>query len=227
MKPPSLILTIAKKSVHLLFGYALYGLGIVMTLNANKGLAPWGVFHQGISFQLGISMGAATQIVGAVVILMDIAFGERIGWATLANVVFIGLFIDLFNYSGWVPVFENAWAGYAEMLAGTALMAMATYVYLSAQLGAGPRDGVMIALTKRSPMPVGLIRNLIEIGVLIVGYFLGGTVGLGTLVMAVGFGRLIQLIFNWFKFDVRQVRHRYVDEDIALLYRRFRSGKAG
>ena len=227
MKSPSLILTIAKKTVHLMFGYALYGLGIVMTLNANKGLAPWGVFHQGLSNQFGITMGAATQLVGVIVIIMDIFFGERIGWGTLGNVIFIGFFIDLINKNGWVPVYENTWAGYGEMLAGTAVMAMATYVYLSAQMGAGPRDGMMIALTKRSPMPVGLIRNLIEIAVLIAGYFLGGTVGLGTLVMAVGFGRLIQLIFQWFKFDVRQVRHRYVDEDIALVYNRIKNGKTG
>jgi len=89
------------------------------------------------------------------------------------------------------------------------------------------RDGMMIALTKRSRMQVGMIRNLIEIGVLIIGYFLGGTVGLGTLFMALVFGRLIQLVFLWFKFDVRQVWHRYVDEDIALLFQRFRSRKAG
>jgi uncharacterized membrane protein YczE len=86
---------------------------------------------------------------------------------------------------------------------------------------------MMIALTKRSRMQVGLIRKLIEIGVLVGGYFLGGTVGLGTLFMAVVFGRLIQLVFQWFKFDVRQVRHRYVDEDFALLFQRLRGRKDG
>jgi len=227
MKSSSLPATIAKKTVHLMIGYALYGLGIVLTLNANKGLAPWGVFHQGLSLQLGITIGTATQLVGIAVIVLDIIFGERLGWGTIGNVIFIGFFIDLINSRGWVPVFENTWAGYAEMLVGTMVMALATYVYLSAQLGAGPRDGMMIALTKRSRMPVGMIRNLIEIGVLIIGYFLGGTVGLGTLFMAVVFGRLMQLVFQWFKFDVRQVRHRYVDEDIALIYNRIKNGKAG
>lgn len=227
MKPSSLPATIAKKTVHLMTGYALYGLGIVLTLNANKGLAPWGVFHQGLSLQLGITIGTATQLVGIAVIVLDIIFGERLGWGTIGNVIFIGFFIDLINSRGWVPVFENVWAAYGEMLVGTIIMALATYVYLSAQLGAGPRDGMMIALTKRSRMPVGMIRNLIEIGVLIIGYFLGGTVGLGTLFMAVVFGRLMQLVFQWFKFDVRQVRHRYVDEDIALIYNRIKNRKAG
>jgi uncharacterized membrane protein YczE len=227
MKSSSLILTIAKKTAHLMFGYALYGLGIVLTLNANKGMAPWGVFHQGLSNQFGITIGTATQLVGIAVIILDIIYGERLGWGTIGNVIFIGFFIDLINNSGWVPVYQNTWAGYGEMLVGTIVMALATYVYLSAQLGAGPRDGMMIALTKRSRMQVGLIRNLIEIGVLVAGYFLGGTVGLGTLFMAVVFGRLLQLVFHWFKFDVRQVRHRYVDEDIALLFQRLRSRKAG
>lgn len=226
MKSSSLLATIARKTVHLMAGYALYGLGIVLTLNANKGLAPWGVFHQGLSLQFGITMGTATQLVGIAVIVLDIIFGERLGWGTIGNVIFIGFFIDLINSRGWVPVFENVWAGYGEMLVGTIVMALATYVYLSAQLGAGPRDGMMIALTKRSRMPVGLIRNLIEIGVLIIGYFLGGTVGLGTLFMAVVFGRLLQLVFQWFKFDVRQVRHRYVDEDITLIYNHIKNGKA-
>jgi len=226
MKSSSLALTIAKKTAHLMLGYALYGLGIVLTLNANKGMAPWGVLHQGLSLQFGFTIGAATQIVGIFVIMMDLILGERVGWGTIGNVIFIGFFIDLINKNGWVPVYQNTWAGYGEMLVGTAVMALATYVYLSAQLGAGPRDGMMIALTKRSRMQVGLIRNLIEIGVLIAGYFLGGTVGLGTLFMTIGFGRLIQLFFHWFKFDVRQVRHRYVDEDFALLFQRFRSKKA-
>jgi len=227
MKLQTTLTTIAKKAVHLMFGYALYGLGIVMTINAHQGLAPWGVFHQGLSIQLGITMGAATQIVGAAVIILDILFGERVGWGTIGNVIFIGFFIDMFMLNNLIPIFENTAASYSMMVLGTVIMALATYVYLSAQLGAGPRDGMMIAFTKRIPLSVGLIRNLIEVTVLAAGYFLGGSVGLGTLVMAIGLGRLIQLAFRIFKFDVRQVRHRYVDEDFVLLFNRIKNGKAG
>jgi uncharacterized membrane protein YczE len=104
------------------------------------------------------------------------------------------------------------------MLAGVFVMALATYSYLSAQLGAGPRDGLMIAMTKRINLSVGWIRNIIEVVVLIAGYFMGGSVGFGTLFMAVLFSRFIQLVFKLFKFDVRQVRHRYIDQDFALLF---------
>ena len=218
---------ITKKSIHLMAGYALYGLGIVMTLNANQGLAPWDVFHQGLSNQLGISMGTASQITGAAVLIMDMLFNERVGWGTIGNVIFIGFFIDLFMLNHLVPIFENTLASYALMASGMCVIALATYLYLSAQLGAGPRDGLMIALTKRIPFPVGLVRNIIEITILAVGYFLGGSVGFGTLFIAVGMGRLIQIAFSIFKFNVRQVRHRYVDEDFALIFNRLKNGKTG
>ncbi len=227
MKPISSLTILLQKIIRLMAGYALYGLGIVMTLNANQGLGPWDVFHQGLASQLGITIGTASQITGAAVVLMDILFNERIGWGTIGNVYFIGFFIDLFMLNNLVPIFENTLASYALMFAGMCVIALATFVYLSAQMGAGPRDGLMIALTKRAPLPVGLVRNLIEFTILAVGYFLGGTVGLGTLFMALGLGRLIQLSFNFFKFDVRQVRHRYVDEDFARFFTRLKNGKTG
>lgn len=227
MKTYSFLILLVKKTIHLMAGYALYGLGIVMTLNANQGLSPWDVFHQGLSNQIGITIGTASQIVGAAVVIMDILFNERIGWGTILNVIFIGFFVDLFMLNGFVPKFNNIFASYALMFAGMCVIALATFLYLSAQLGAGPRDGLMIALTKHLPLPVGLVRNLIELFILAAGYLMGGSVGFGTLFIALGMGRLIQVVFNLFKFDVRQVRHRYVDEDLSLIFNRLRNGKAG
>lgn len=226
MKSSSRVMSLARKATLLFLGYALYGLGIVLTINARQGLSPWDVFHQGLSLRLDITMGAASQIVGAAIVILDIFLGERIGWGTVGNVIFIGVFIDFFMISHPLPEFEHMAAAYAEMALGIIVIALATFVYLSAQMGAGPRDGMMIALTKRLPLPVGLIRNLIEISVLTAGYFLGGTVGLGTLVMAIGLGRVMQIIFRWFKFDVRQVRHRYVNDDLALLINAIRNHKS-
>lgn len=208
-----------------MIGYFLYGLAIVLTVNANQGLDPWGVFHQGLANQLHITMGAATQIVGLVILVLDFIFGERIGWGTVGNVIFIGTFIDLINFYHWIPVASNLAAGYGMMFVGLAVMALATFSYLSAQLGAGPRDGFMIAITKRINLSVGLIRNIIEVFVIIAGYFMGGSVGLGTLVMAILFGRFIQFTFKLFKFDVRQVRHRYIDQDFAILFSRLMKSK--
>ena len=213
------------KLARLMIGYFLYGLGIVLTVNANQGLAPWSVFHQGLANQLHITMGVATQVVGLVILVLDFIFGERLGWGTIGNVVFIGTFIDLIMLNNWIPIPESIVVSYGMMLIGLVVMALATYSYLSAQLGAGPRDGLMIAMTKRINLSVGWIRNMIEAVVLIAGYFMGGSVGLGTLVMAILFGRFIQLTFKLFKFDVRQVKHRYIDQDFALIFNRLKKGK--
>lgn len=208
-----------------MFGYFLYGLGIVMTIHANQGLAPWEVFHQGLAFQLGTTMGTASQIVGAAVILLDIIFGERIGWGTIGNVIFIGFFVDLFILLDFIPIFKNIWMSYTLMLTGMFTISLATYFYLSAQMGAGPRDGLMIAFTKRSNLQVGLIRNAIEICILTAGYFLGGKVGPGTVVMAIFLGRFIQLSFRIFKFNVKEIQHRYIDQDIAFLANKLKNSK--
>ena len=204
-----------------MFGYVLYGLGISMTISANQGLAPWGVFHGGLAEIFGIELGTAAQFVGAAIVIVDILFGERVGWGTVGNVFFVGYFINLFGRLGFIPQFENIWLSYSLMFAGMATISLASYFYLSAQIGAGPRDGLMIALTKRSKFTVGTIRNAIEVCVVIVGYFLGGKIGLGTLIMAIFLGRFIQLTFHLFKFDVRVVKHRYIDEDIKFLIGKF------
>lgn len=208
-----------------MIGYFLYGLGIVLTVNANQGLAPWSVLDQGLSNQLHITMGVATQVVGLVILVLDFIFGERLGWGTIGNVVFIGAFLDLIMLNNWIPIPESIVVSYGMMLVGLVVMALATYSYLSAQLGAGPRDGLMIALTKRINLSVGWIRNMIEVVVLVAGYFMGGSVGFGTLVMAILFGRFIQLVFKLFKFDVRQVKHRYIDQDFTMILDRLKNRK--
>ncbi len=207
---------------RLMIGYSLFALGIVLTINAQQGLAPWGVFHQGLSLQLNITFGTAAQIVGAVIVILDFILGERVGWGTIGNVIFIGMFIDLFTSNNLVPVFENIYISFLMMFIGMFTISLAAYFYLSARLGAGPRDGLMIALTKRTNKPVGLVRSSIEIIVLIVGYFLGGSVGWGTLIMSFGVGFFFQTTFKMFKFDVKQVKHQYIDQDFALLMQKLR-----
>ena len=205
-----------------MLGYFLYGFGIVLTVNANQGLGPWSAFHQGLSQQLNITMGTATQISGLVFLVIDWVLGERVGWGTLGNIIFIGVFLDLVMLNHWVPVPENIIVSYAMIMAGMAIIAVATFIYLGAQLGAGPRDGLMIALTKHTRLSVGTIRNIIEGIALAAGYLMGGQVGFGTLVMTVVFGRFIQITFRLFKFDVRMIRHRTIDQDFELIFWRMK-----
>ena len=211
------------KVVRLIVGLFLYSLGIAFTVNARLGLAPWDVFHQGMSNQLGISMGVAIQIAGAAVLLLGLLLHERIGWGTIANVYFIGLFLDLIQQFGLVPLFQELLPRILMMPVGMILISFASYLYLGAELGSGPRDGLMVALTKLLKFPVGVIRGAIELIVLIAGYLMGGSVGWGTLIMALGMGIIIQIIFALLKFDVRQLQHHTIDQDIAAIIKKARS----
>jgi len=210
------------KIPRLMIGYFLYALGIVMTINAQQGLDPWGVFHQGLSSQLNITFGAVVQIIGAVIVLLDFILGEKIGWGTIGNVIFIGMFIDLILKNNLVPVFENTYLSYLMIFIGMFSISLAAYFYISAQLGAGARDGLMIALTKRTNKPVGLVRGLIEITALIIGYFLGGPVGWGTLIMSLMIGLFFQITFKMFNFDVKNIKHRYIDQDFKFLIQKLK-----
>ncbi len=205
------------KILRLFAGLFLYALGIVMTINANLGLAPWDVFHQGISIQTGITIGQAVIIIGVLLVILNIFLGERIGWGTVTNMLFIGLFIDFLMFNNIVPIFKNPVLGFIMMLFGQFIIGVASYHYISIGLGAGPRDALMVALTKKTNKSVGTIRNFIEISVLIIGYFLGGYVGIGTFIMALTIGYLVQLAFKLYKFDVSDVKHRFIDEDIKWL----------
>lgn len=208
------------KIIRLMAGLFLYSLGIAFTVNAQLGLAPWDVFHQGLSNQLGISMGVAIQIAGAAVLILGLLLHERIGWGTIANVYFIGLFLDLIRHFGLVPLFEGLIPRVLMMVIGMIIISFATYLYLGAELGSGPRDGLMVALTKVLKLPVGLIRGGIELTVFIAGYLMGGSIGWGTLIMALGMGVFIQVIFGLLKFDLREIQHHTIDQDIAAMLKK-------
>lgn len=200
--------------IRLFIGLFLYAVGIVLTINANLGLSPWDVFHQGFSTQIGITMGQASIIVGFLFVILDWILGEKVGIGTICNMLFIGMFMDLLMLNNLIPVFRNLIGKVGMMLLGMFVIGIASYFYISAGLGSGPRDGLMIALTKRTKKSVRFIRNSIELTVLIIGYILGGTVGVGTLIMVIGGGYFVQFAFTIFKFDVSKVQHKFIDDYI-------------
>ncbi|GAA0180087.1 membrane protein [Clostridium sediminicola] len=195
----------------------LLAMGIVMTINANLGLSPWDVFHQGLSKNLDITMGQAGIVAGIVIIVLNYVLGERIGWCTIAGIVVTGIFIDILMLNNLIPIFNNVILQVIMMIIGMVAIGFATFIYLCEGLGSGPRDGLMVALTKKTGKSVRLIRNSIEITVLVVGFFLGGKVGIGTVIMAVLIGPIIQFVFKIMKFDVSKVKHRFIDQDIKWL----------
>jgi len=208
---------------RMILGYFVFAAGIVLTIHANIGLAPWDVFHQGLANLLGITIGQASILAGAFIVTVDFFAGERIGWGTLGNMLFIGLFIDFLMLNQLIPEQQVFWAGVLQVMAGLFVIGIGTFLYMSVGLGSGPRDGLMVALVKKTNRPVLLIRGTVESLALLLGWILGGTVGLGTLIMAVLVGPMVQLAFRVVGFDVKAVRHSFIDEDLKMLRQRVKS----
>lgn len=160
-----------------------------MLVLSDLGLAPWGVFHQGISVRTGIPIGTVGIITGLLVLLAWIPLRERFGIGTVSNVITVGLVIDV---TLWLAPDEVTvtWLRWVLLIGGISFVALGSGFYIGAGLGPGPRDGVMTGLARRG-VPIGLARGLIEITVLIIGWVLGGTVGIGTVVFAFGVGPLV------------------------------------
>ncbi|WP_030167655.1 YczE/YyaS/YitT family protein [Spirillospora albida] len=180
----------ARRLVQLYIGLALYGLGIALQVASGLGNDPWDVFHQGLSRRFGLSIGAWIVIVGALVMLLWIPLRQRPGIGTLSNVVFIGVFADLFLWLLPAPGATGIAWGY---LGGGILMgAFGGGCYIGAGLGPGPRDGLMTGFAARGHS-LRAARTAIEVTVLAVGWLLGGTVGAGTVLYALAIGPLTQL----------------------------------
>lgn len=191
----------------LIFGLFLFAVGIVLTMKANIGYAPWDVFHWGISRNAGISIGNASILVGLGICLAAVLLGERLGLGTILNMVLLGVFMDIILESGAVPEVKSLTAGLFMMTTGLFVISLGSYFYIKSAFGAGPRDSLMVAIRRLSGLPVGLCRVILEGSAVLVGWFLGGPVGAGTVVSAIGIGLAIQITFFLLRFEAAKVRH--------------------
>ena len=171
-------------------GLALYGLSVAMMIRAAISAAPWDVFHQGLARHLPLSFGVVMVLASIAVLLVWIPLRQIPGLGTIANALMIGPFANLGLALIATP--DALWARVLLMLGGVLLCGFATGLYIGAQLGTGPRDGLMTGLARRSGWPIRRVRTLIEVAVLLAGVLLGGVVGAGTLVFALGVGPATQ-----------------------------------
>lgn len=178
----------------LLVGLGLYGFSMALMVRAGLGLDPWDVFHQGLARRTGWTIGTATAVVGVVVLLAWIPLRNRPGVGTVANVVVIAATVDA--SLAVLPALTALPVQVGSMLAAVVLNAIATALYIGAGFGPGPRDGLMTGLVARTGRSVRLVRTAIEAVVLTAGWLLGGTVGVGTVVYALGIGPLVQLFMR-------------------------------
>jgi uncharacterized membrane protein YczE len=185
-----------RRLLQLYAGLILYGASMGLQLRAGLGLDPWDVFHQGVSEKTGLSFGTIVIITGAAVLLAWIPLRQKPGIGTVSNVFVIGFAVDA--TLALMPDLDLLGAQVSLLAISVILNAIAGAAYIGAGLGPGPRDGLMTGLVRRTGGSVGRIRTGIELSVLAVGFTLGGTVGLGTVVYALSIGPLLQLLLPAF-----------------------------
>lgn len=185
-----------RRLIQLVLGLYLYGASMALLLRAGLGLDPWDVFHQGLSAHVGLSFGMLVNVVGALVLLLWIPLRQRPGVGTIANVLVIGTSVDLTMI--FLPAVDHMAVRAGLLIAGVALNGIAGAMYIGAGLGPGPRDGLMTGLVRRTGWSIRLVRTGIELAVLALGWLLGGTVGVGTVLYALAIGPLVQTFLPLF-----------------------------
>jgi uncharacterized membrane protein YczE len=196
--PLSLARTLASISARrwllLLSGLACFGFGIAIMVKAGLGLSPWESLHQGISIHTGIPIGTVSILLGVPILALWLPLGERLGVGTVLNVVCIGLVTNL--TLPLLPEFDSLALRLIEMVLGIVIIGAGSGLYLTSKLGAGPRDGLMMGLSRRTGRSIRLTRTAIELTVLAVAFVLGGSIGIGTLAFALGIGPVVQVMFK-------------------------------
>jgi uncharacterized membrane protein YczE len=191
----------AEKLVRCITGLAFFGFGITLFLRANLGLAPWDIFHKGLSKKLDISIGLVIVGVGLLLLLLWIPLRQRPGVGTILNALEIGFVVNLTK--PLVGEADQPVVRTLMVIAGVLVIALGSALYIGAGLGSGPRDGLMLGLSKRSiagrQISIRLARTVIELTVMVAGLFLGGSIGIGTLIFMFGIGPLVQLILPRFE----------------------------
>ena len=207
----------AKRIGILLAGLTVSAVGITLMLQANVGLEPWSVLQNGMSVFFGMTYGTAAMIVGAVVIAVAVLCGESFGIGTLANIFFCPYMVDFFLWTGWFPQMQSMGGGLLVLFAGMELLAVGTWFYMTGALGSGPRDALMVVLARKTKRSVGLCRSAVELLAILVGWLLGGQVGIGTVITAVGIGTLFNLNFALFRFRAAEVHQENLPETLRRI----------
>jgi uncharacterized membrane protein YczE len=190
-----------EKLARCITGLAFFGFGITLFLRANLGLAPWDIFHKGLSEKFDISIGLVIEGVGLLLLLLWIPLRQRPGVGTILNAIEIGLVVNLTQPIIGEP--DQMIIRALMVIAGVIVIGLGSALYIGAGLGSGPRDGLMLGLSKRSiagrQISIRVARTVVEISVMVAGLFLGGSIGIGTLIFMFGIGPLVQLILPRFE----------------------------
>ncbi|MBR0536550.1 MAG: hypothetical protein IJK40_00215, partial [Clostridia bacterium] len=187
--------TVLLQWLQILAGLAVFAAGVHFTIHANIGLAPWDCLGQGISLHTPLNYGLSMTCMGVAILLIDLLLGERIGFGTIIDALVTGNFVQLFNDIDPLPENRSIPAGLAFQLLGFFLMALGQVIYMKAAQCCGPRDALLVGVGKRMPkVPIGFVAVMVWGAALLLGWLLGGQVGIGTLFSTAGAGLVMQLV---------------------------------
>ena len=193
------------------------GFGIYLAIQANIGVGPWDVLSIGVSKTLGILYGTASVAISFAILAVDVLLREPIGLAMFIDAVVVGKTVDFFNRLDLVQPCTSLRTGIPMMLLGLVILAYTQYFYMSAALGCGPRDTLLVGLTKRfKRVPIGAVSIALLSVVTLAGWLLGGPVGVGTLIFAFCMGPIMQFAFRTVRFDATTIRHQHLLESLRV-----------
>ena len=195
----------------------LNGFGVYLTIHANIGSAPWDVLNLGLSKTFGVLYGTASITVSLLVLGVDIALKEPIGIAMLIDALTVGKSVDFFDWINIVPIPKTLLGSIFMTFVGLFIIGYTQYFYMRAALGCGPRDTLLVGITKHiKKMPIGLISIFMQSIVTFTGYLLGGAVGIGTIICAFCAGPIMQFAFNTFSYDATGIKHQNIVESVKI-----------
>ena len=216
--PISIIFKAVCGLLRILLGLSIYSFGVYLTIYANIGLAPWDCLGVGIANHTPLNYGSSMVLIGVCAIIIQLLLHERIGFATLFDALLTGTIVQFLTDISPYPENHSLWLGIAYMLFGFLLIALGMFVYMSAEMGCGPKDGLLIAIGKRLPkIPIGIVEILLWAIVTLFGWLLGGTVGIGTLISIFGAGVIMHLFYSAIHFEPRKLKHKSLTENMKLL----------
>ena len=199
--------------MQILAGLVVFAFGIHLTIYANIGLAPWDCLGMGIARCTGLNYGLSMTAVALFVLIIDVLLKERIGYGTIIDALLTGNIAQVFNTLNPLPKNQNVWFGIAIMITGFVFIALGMLIYMKGAQCCGPKDSLLIGLGKRFPrIPIGIVEILLWVVVLLVGWLLGGPVGIGTLIGTIGAGAVMHVLYSAVKFEPRDIKHRDVFE---------------
>ena len=207
-------------TVRAALGLALFGVGLYFTIQANIGVAPWDCFYLGQQKISHIKYGNISVCASLIIIVIDFLLKERIGIGTLTDAIVVGKTVDLCNALQIVPMQDSVPIGILFMLLGLVINGIGQYIYMQSALCCGPRDGLLLALSKRMPrLPIGMVGVMINGVVLLLGWLLGGPIGIGTVIGVLLMTPIMQLVFQIMHFEPKSVCHQDLLQSFGVIKR--------